>query len=318
MDFSKYTSSNKEDLYRTGIYVIEHCDRPGHYYVGSAAKLSARCKSNNGFYVRWSRHLRDLEKGNHHNLELQRTVNKYGIDNLWFSIVEFVEPDCCLERETYWIKILRGYSEGYNRSEIADRPSLGQIRTEEQRQHLSRILTGRQFSEQTLKRMSEARKGWVYTDEQRKQIQEKSPNKKTVFVYNLQGQLVHTFPSSVECDRHFGVKKGLTSSYIQIDGFIKKQYFPRYEQVLPEAVTKLVAERKEKIRTINHRRDYSKTVISGIQVNLRDLEGKLVETFKSLSACDRYCQAAPGTTHQQIRGILKTIKKRFRAELVTM
>lgn len=62
-----------------GVYKIE-CN--GKCYVGSSSRSIAG---------RWKEHIKDLNKGNHHNKYLQNVYNKHGRDAFLFSILEIVE-----------------------------------------------------------------------------------------------------------------------------------------------------------------------------------------------------------------------------------
>lgn len=72
-----------------------------HCYIGQTIN----------FVQRKSKHFRELERNEHHNLPLQRAYNKYGKDN--FSI-EIIEDDVPLEnlkeREDYWIDKIGYYN----------------------------------------------------------------------------------------------------------------------------------------------------------------------------------------------------------------
>ena len=88
----------------SGIYCIKNTLN-NKYYVG---------RSNN-IYKRWRQHKKQLADGDHVNKHLQSAVDKYGIDNFEFSILEIVEEDCLNEREQHWIKTLSAFGEnGYN------------------------------------------------------------------------------------------------------------------------------------------------------------------------------------------------------------
>ena len=63
----------------TGIYQIKSIET-GRVYIGSAINIKTR----------WNRHKRDLFKNVHHSSFLQRHYNKYGIDDLIFSIVKTI------------------------------------------------------------------------------------------------------------------------------------------------------------------------------------------------------------------------------------
>lgn len=66
----------------SGIYIIRNSINP-NVYIGQASNIYNR--------VRW--HLCELKKDKHPNPKLQRFVNKYGIDNISFAVLELVEKD---------------------------------------------------------------------------------------------------------------------------------------------------------------------------------------------------------------------------------
>jgi predicted GIY-YIG superfamily endonuclease len=65
-------------------------------YVGSAKKLNYRL---------WN-HKHKLIKGTHANKHLQNFVNKYGIDSVYFEVLEKIDSNI-IEREQYWIDTLK-------------------------------------------------------------------------------------------------------------------------------------------------------------------------------------------------------------------
>ena len=101
-----------------GIYQI--CSMiNGKKYIGSACNLKTRI---------FNEHFRDLKKGTHYNPHLQNHVNKYGIDDLWFGILEFCSKESLKEREQYWINTLKPE---FNIAKDAKNPMLGRHHTEE-------------------------------------------------------------------------------------------------------------------------------------------------------------------------------------------
>lgn len=86
-----------------GIYCIEHIES-GRKYYGSSMNIEKRLAG----------HKRELMKNSHHNIQLQRAVNKYGIDAFIFYIVD--ETDCIdrsnlfLLEQTYIDQNTNGYN----------------------------------------------------------------------------------------------------------------------------------------------------------------------------------------------------------------
>ena len=75
-------------------------------YVGSSIKLRQR----------EVRHFKDLRNGTHHSIILQRAVNKYGIDNFHFLLIEECGIKEVVVREQYWMDLLQPL---YNVAKIA-------------------------------------------------------------------------------------------------------------------------------------------------------------------------------------------------------
>ena len=62
-------------------------------------------------YKRWKQHQHESQKANP-NRALYRAMQKYGVHNFHFSILE--ETDCPNEREQFYIQALNTYHQGYN------------------------------------------------------------------------------------------------------------------------------------------------------------------------------------------------------------
>ncbi len=98
---------------RTGVYQIR-CLSNNKIYVGSASHVKNPSKSKRGFLGRYNQHLQHLRKGKHRNTILQNSWNKHNEDNFIFEILEICEPENCLEREQYYLDILKPYEGGFN------------------------------------------------------------------------------------------------------------------------------------------------------------------------------------------------------------
>ena len=77
---------------RTGIYKIKNIITE-KVYVGSAIDIDNR----------WRKHKQMINEGDHHSIKLQNSVNKHGIDQFVFEIVEECKKELLIEREQYWI-----------------------------------------------------------------------------------------------------------------------------------------------------------------------------------------------------------------------
>jgi len=79
----------------SGIYQIQSISKKKRY-IGSACHLKYRKQG----------HLYDLRKQEHDNMYLQKHYNKYGVNDLMFSIIEFCSKENLIKREQYWINKL--------------------------------------------------------------------------------------------------------------------------------------------------------------------------------------------------------------------
>lgn len=90
------TLTLKTALKSIGIYKIKINDKE---YVGSSCNIGHRLKH----------HLWSLENLKHHNRTMQNLYNKYGKEEIYFTIVEECSDDILIERETYYISTLNPY-----------------------------------------------------------------------------------------------------------------------------------------------------------------------------------------------------------------
>jgi len=122
----------------SGIYKIESKRKPERCYIGSAKDI----------HNRWKTHLRDLRLNKHHSKKLQRHVNKYGIEDLAFSILLGCDVADLLKHEQYFLDSLETY---FNTCKIAG-SVLGVKRGNPWN-------TGKKMSVEYRKRLSDAHKG---------------------------------------------------------------------------------------------------------------------------------------------------------------
>jgi len=123
------------------IYKITSKVHPERIYIGSTLN----------FYDRVRRHRGQLKNQKHHNIKLQSHVNKYGIEDFMFEIlerIEFFSKEQVIGREQYYIDTLKPY---LNINIIAD-SSIGVKRSKETRRKVSEASKGRPMPEH-VKRM---------------------------------------------------------------------------------------------------------------------------------------------------------------------
>lgn len=114
---------NYPEMKQSVIYKIESVLNPNKIYIGSAAYFSNRK----------SRHLQDLRLNKHPNRKLQNHYNKYGENDLIFSVIEPCFPQFLTIREQYYIDTLNPW---FNICKIAGN-TLGRECSEETKRKMS-------------------------------------------------------------------------------------------------------------------------------------------------------------------------------------
>lgn len=131
----------------SGIYKITNLIN-NKFYIGSAVSLLNRYHTHKNSFV----------KNKHKNQHLQNSINKYGIDNFKFEVIELCNKEELLIKEQYYIDTL---NPDYNICLIAGN-SLGVKRSEEYKENQRKIQTGLKHiphSEETKRKISKSNKG---------------------------------------------------------------------------------------------------------------------------------------------------------------
>jgi len=136
-----------------GVYLIENLVN-GKVYVGGSIQLQKRHYD----------HFYHLEYGRHKNPHLQNAYTLYGRHAFRFEVLEFCSPDELLEREDWWIELLKSQDRGrgYN-LRSAERPTMA----EETRAKLRAANIGKSLSDEHRAKLSAARRGKVQSKETR-------------------------------------------------------------------------------------------------------------------------------------------------------
>lgn len=139
---------------QSGIYKIQSKIKPERIYIGSAIDITHR----------WRIHFKDLTESRHHSAKLQYHVNKYGIDDLQFSILEPCFPEWLVNREQFYLNKLKPY---FNICKIAG-SNLGVKQSEKAKENMRKAKSN--TSEETRRKMREAAKGRVCSKETREKM----------------------------------------------------------------------------------------------------------------------------------------------------
>lgn len=166
----------------------------GIYCIQNKTNFKLYIGSSKNIYSRWAKHRSLLKYDKHENAYLQNTINKYGIDNFTFVLIETVKESNLTIREQYWIDTLKP-SYNITKEVIRNTPS------KESSKKISDTLK-RKYKEGIIKSKSEI----------------------PIEVYDLEGNYIKTYESQRKCAKdlniHFSnITNILARHYKQCNGF---------------------------------------------------------------------------------------------------
>lgn len=160
---------------------------------------------------------------------------KYGFDNFNLEILEFCTVENVLEREQYYIDLLKpeynilkeaGNSLGYEHSEETLELMRNREISEETRKLLSLSATGRVFSDEDKLKLSEKRKGIKLSDVTRTKISEAAIKLRGVGV-EVEDKILNTklaYKSLTEAAKSIDVSRTAISKVLNTGKLIKNRY----------------------------------------------------------------------------------------------
>jgi group I intron endonuclease len=83
----------------SGIYKIQSKKKPKRFYIGSSYNIQRR----------WKDHIRYFERGTHHSKKFQQHFDKYGIEDLEFSVIIGCPKEELIEQEQFFLDALKPY-----------------------------------------------------------------------------------------------------------------------------------------------------------------------------------------------------------------
>jgi group I intron endonuclease len=137
----------------SGIYKIENIIN-GKIYIGRSKNIEKR----------WFEHKRELKHNSHHSRKLQNAVNKYGIENFIFSIIEEAKESDIVRLEQEYLDLYNSVDDGYNIIKTA-----------------SPLAPYRQVSSDTKAKLSAAAKGKIRSQETKLKLSRSKLGKKSNF-----------------------------------------------------------------------------------------------------------------------------------------
>lgn len=84
---------NDKKMLLYGVTLADLVDKSGVYLIYSKSTRKNYIGSSGNLHHRLHSHTSDLCKGVHHSKKLQEVANKYGLDDLVFSVLEYAEKD---------------------------------------------------------------------------------------------------------------------------------------------------------------------------------------------------------------------------------
>lgn len=155
-----YIFYKKEELFKkSGIYCIKNIINK-KLYIGKAKN----------FYDRLYSHLKLLKSNKHYNPHLQGAVNKYGITNFQFSVLE----ECCIEelnrKEHYWCNFYNVHDDKFGYNIQPTDPENTYIMTQETKDKISASNKGKIMSEATRKLISLKNSGVKRSEEYKQKL----------------------------------------------------------------------------------------------------------------------------------------------------
>jgi group I intron endonuclease len=147
-----------------GIYKI-HNIKNHKIYIGSSIDITHRI----------SEHKRKLINNYHENEHLQKSFNKYGIENFIFEIIEECDNTILLERESYWITYYNSYDKnlGYNFREPLNNHFLRDetiLKMSEVKKGENNPMYGRKHKEETIEKQRQIKLGKTHSLETKLRI----------------------------------------------------------------------------------------------------------------------------------------------------
>lgn len=149
-----------------GIYKIENILN-GMKYIGQSINVPHRLKE----------HKRDLKYGRSHNDHLQKSHNKYGIENFTFEVIDKCNASELDDLEIYWINLFKSNKRGFGFN-IESGGRKNKNISDETKLKISKALTGFKVSDATKLKQSISRTGIKFSNEWRQNIRLSRTGKK--------------------------------------------------------------------------------------------------------------------------------------------
>ena len=217
----------RENKQLSGVYRWIN-EETGDTYVGSGADLTKRIRS---YYQ-----VTELERNPRH---INRALLKYGHDKFKLEVLEYCDEDKLIEREQFYLDQLnptynilkQAYSlEGFKHSAETIEKLKEREFSQEHRDNLSKANKNREFSEETLIKLSESiskyRKEHPLTPEALENIKQKTTEREGVSVKLINqetGEEIE-FPTQTDAGKFLGISRQAVKNAFERDSVLGKLY----------------------------------------------------------------------------------------------
>jgi group I intron endonuclease len=130
----------KDTIKIAGIYGLKN-KKTGKWYIGKSIDIHDRIKDYAGLHCKAQP-------------KIYNALIKYGYDGFDVIIIEKCDINTMDEKEIYWIKFYKSFTDGYNLTEGGD----GHMHTQETKDKIKKSLTGKKHSLEHRKNQSNAQK----------------------------------------------------------------------------------------------------------------------------------------------------------------
>lgn len=203
--------------------------------------------------------MKEHYRGQKPNRPLQQAFKKYGLNNFSIQILEYCNIEELVDKEQYYFKLFKqkynileevNFLLGFKHSEKTKQKirmaNLGKTRSKETREKISETLKGIIFSEETRKKFSLACIGITLSSETKEKISKSISGDKhslygnthsvetrrkmskakgtSIFVYNLDLQLIETFTSATMAAQYFKCSPHTIMKYARLEKFFQSEY----------------------------------------------------------------------------------------------
>lgn len=239
-----------------------------HSYVGSSVNVGARLRQ----------HIWAMRNGKHRNRIVQNCYNKYSITGFTFKILEFCDPEKRIEREEYYIRLLK--------------PNL----------NVCNPITLKREDERYKERQRQLKKEYYKTHESKSKI--------PVYQYSKSGEYISCYPSATEAAALFGVEvsamtAATNSRSVTCCGF-------QWRKFKTDSIPSIIKEKTIKVKEKKPSKPGNKK-----RIYRYSYDGTYIDSFPSASEADRQlgihgcASAARGDTkYKSIGGYLWSYEKK--------